>query len=273
MSAAAPTDPPGVLVTVDFVRHRNALLVQADLTALLVEHYLHLADHGLRPEPEHSRLFQEALAVFTLHAAARPQGEHLAWTLNYQTPRVALFLTGDNEDFRVAGRVLTEGLREMHKNLFFSEFMARRSAEKRRSVVEFTGTGAFGAFETFQEKSEQRTARHFHLGDDRHAVLLSHPDCDETWLAGVDVAAVAALATRETEETLTRIDERRYQWGCGCTQAKILRALAPAARADMDGLFGDEQVIRVPCPRCAAGHVLTREAMEACLAQAAADGA
>lgn len=273
MAEAAPIDLPGVLVTVDFVRHRNVLLVQADCAPLLVDHCLHLADHGLRLEPGLAGRFQEALVVFTLHCAARPQAEHLAWTLNFQAPRVALFLAGDNEDFRVTGRVLTEGLREADKNLFYSESLARRGAEKRRSVVEFTGAGAVGAFEAFQAMSEQRRARHFHLGDDRHALLLSHPDCDEAWLAGVDAAAVAALAAPESGETLTRIDERRYQWGCGCTQAKLLRALAPAARADLEGLFGDEQVIRVPCPRCAAGHVLTREAMEACLAEVAADGA
>ena len=37
--------------------------------------------------------------------------------------------------------------------------------------------------------------------------------------------------------------------------------------ADPEGLFGDGETIRVECPRCAAGHTLTREAMEAYLVE------
>ena len=44
-------------------------------------------------------------------------------------------------------------------------------------------------------------------------------------------------------------------------------SIAPAFRADAEGLFGDGETIRVECPRCAAGHTLTREAMEAYLVE------
>jgi len=33
----------------------------------------------------------------------------------------------------------------------------------------------------------------------------------------------------------------------------------------MAGLFGDSELIHVQCPRCAAAHAITREAMEAWL--------
>ena len=64
-----------------------------------------------------------------------------------------------------------------------------------------------------------------------------------------------------------RIQSRNYGWHCGCTQQKILGAIAPAFRADHEALFGDGETIRVECPRCAAAHTLTREAMEAYLAE------
>ena len=95
-------------------------------------------------------------------------------------------------------------------------------------------------------------------------MLISHPDCDEAWLRQVDLAGVKSLA--ETE-TLARIERRAYRWECGCTQQKILGALAPAARDDFAGLFHGDEAIHVQCPRCAATHVITREAMEAYLAQ------
>lgn len=255
--------PHGAVVTLDFVRHRNVLLVRGDLSPVFVDYYLHLADHGLKPEPAHDRLLRQALAAFTLHCASRPQREHLAWTISLQEPRLNLFLAGDNEDCYVVGRLFTENVREQEHNVFYSELMPRRGAEKRRSVVNFAGADIFHAAEAYYAASEQRTARYFDLGDDHFALLISHPDCDEAWLKGVDAAAVKALGE---QETLARIERRLYQWRCGCTQRKILAALAPAAHADMEGLFGEGESIRVQCPRCAASHVITREAMEAVLA-------
>ena len=34
-------------------------------------------------------------------------------------------------------------------------------------------------------------------------------------------------------------------------------------RTDPDGLFGDDPVLRMSCPRCGARHTITREALEA----------
>jgi molecular chaperone Hsp33 len=82
-------------------------------------------------------------------------------------------------------------------------------------------------------------------------------------LKNLTPAEVRALAATET---LARIERRIYRWHCGCEQRRILAALAPAARADLAGLFGDGEVIQVQCPRCAAAHSITREAMEAWLA-------
>lgn len=255
--------PNGAVVTLDFVRHRNVLLVRGDLSPVFVDYYLHLADNGLKHAPAHDHLLKQALAAFTLHCASRPQREHIAWTISLQEPRLNLFLAGDNEDCYVVGRLFTENVREQPHNVFYSDVMPRRGAEKRRSVVNFTWPDIFHAAETYYAASEQRTARYFELGDDHYALLISHPDCDEAWLKAVDVAAVKEL---DTKETLARIERRLYQWRCGCTQQKILTALAPAAHADMEGLFGEGEAIRVQCPRCAASHVITREAMEAVLA-------
>lgn len=263
MSAPAPLESHGAEVTVDFIRHRNVLLAQADLGPLFVDYYLHQADHQLRPEPAHDALLKQGLAAFTLHCAARPRHEHLAWTISLQEPRLNLFFAGDNEDCTVTGRLFTENVREAPRNIFFSELMPRRGAEKRRSVVNFDGADLFHAVETFYATSEQRPARCFDLGEDRFAMLFSHPDCDEAWLARVQLDDVRALAATET---LARIERRSYRWHCGCEQRRILGVLAPAARADMAGLFGDRELIHVQCPRCAASHAISREAMEAWLA-------
>lgn len=263
MSESTSEPVNGAEITTDFVRHRNVLLVRGDLSPLFVDYYLHLADNHLKPAPEHDRLFKLALAAFALHCASRPRFEHLAWTISLQDPRLNLFLAGDNEDCTVTGRIFTENVREAEKNVFYSDLMPRRGAEKRRSVVNFDGADLFRAGEHYYATSEQRPARYFELGEDRFAMLISHPDCDEQWLRKVDLAGVRAVA--ETE-TVAPIERRAYRWDCGCTQQKIMGALAPAARDDVDGLFGDEESIHVQCPRCAAAHIVTREAMEAFLA-------
>lgn len=262
-----PTSEPvnGAEIVTEFVRHRNVMLVRGDLSPLFVDYYLHLSDNHLKPAPEHDRLFKQALAAFALHCASRPRFEHLAWTISLQEPRLNLFLAGDNEDCTVTGRTFTENVREAEKNVFYSDLMPRRGAEKRRSVVNFEGADLFRAVEHYYATSEQRPARIFDLGDDRFAMLVSHPDCDEPWLRDVDLAGVREVAARETVASLER---RAYRWNCGCTQQKIMGALAPAARNSPEDLFGDQESIHVQCPRCAAEHIVTREAMEAFLAAA-----
>jgi molecular chaperone Hsp33 len=254
----------GAAVTVSFVRRRNVLLAQADLGPLFVDYYLHLADHGLRPEPTHEGMFKEALTAFVLHCASRPMLEHIAWTINFQQPRLNVFLVGDNEDCAVAGRIFTRHVREAEQGVFHSDVVPRRGAQSQRSVVNFGGGDPWRAAEIFYTESEQRLVRFFPLGEDNYAMLGSHPDCDKAWLRQVDAAGVRELARTET---LAVIERRSYRWQCGCNQAKILGAIAPAFRDDPQGMFGDQESIRVQCPRCAAQHVVTREAMEAWVAR------
>lgn len=266
MTNEPANESSGAVVTTDFVRHRNVMLVQADMAPLFVDYYLHLADNAIKHTPENDALLKQALTAFTLHSASRPKNEHLAWTIGLQKPALNLFLAGDNEDCTVTGRLFTENVRESAQNVFYSDILPGRGAEKRRSVVNFAGRDLFRAAETFYRTSEQRPARLFDLGDEKYAMLLSQPDCDEAWLAKVTLEDVKTVAQNET---LGRIERRLYRWHCGCEQRKILSALAPAARHGLGELFGDSEVIHVQCPRCAANHTITREAMEAWLAAAA----
>jgi molecular chaperone Hsp33 len=254
----------GAVVTVDFVRHRNAMLVRADLSPLFTDYYLHLADHQLRYTPEQAALFKTALAAFALHCASRPLNEHIAWTLNFQEPRLNLFLAGDNEDCTLTGRLFTENVREAADNVFYSDIVPRRGIEPRRSVVNFQGSDVLAAVSGYYARSEQQPVRFFDLGGDHYAMLVAQPDCDMAWFASIDAEGVR---NPDAAETVARIQSRNYGWHCGCTQQKILGAIAPAFRADPEGLYGEAETIRVECPRCAAVHTLTREAMEAYVAE------
>lgn len=267
MAESTPVDlaEPGLEVRTFFVRGRNALLARANLSDLYVDYYLHLGKHGVRPPEALDTMFKRALAGFVLHCASRPWNEMTAWTINVQEPRVNLFLTGDNETGAVTGRVFEENVKEFPENLFYSDVVRGRQP-KRRSVVLFAGSDPIVGMETFYARSEQRPVRFFQLAEEEFALLCEHPDCDAAWFSSVDADAVRQLLPDSGPETVTLMEKRVCRWHCGCNQDRMLEVLAPVMKNDPEGLFGDSDVITIQCPRCAARHAITREALEAYLA-------
>ncbi len=267
MAESTPIDPaePGLEVRTFFVRGRNALLARANFSDLYVDYYLHLGKHGVKPAGAHDELFKRALAGFVLHSASRPWNELTAWTINIQEPRVNLFLTGDNETGAVIGRIFDENVQEFPENLFYSDVVRGRQP-KRRSVVPFAGGDPIVGMETFYARSEQRPVRFFQLAEEEFALLCEHPDCDAAWFASVDADCVRALAPDAGAETVSLMEKRVYRWHCGCNQERMMEVLAPVMKTDSEGLFGESNVITIQCPRCAARHAVTREALEAYVA-------
>lgn len=95
-------------------------------------------------------------------------------------------------------------------------------------------------------------------------MISAQPGCDLDWLRGLDDERVRAL---DATETLSLLEQRAYRWACGCSQERMFSILAPIMRADAAELFGGEAAIRISCPRCGALHIITREALEAYVAE------
>lgn len=256
------TAESGVEARTWFVRGRNVLAARADLGDLYVDYYLHLAKYQIHPEAEHDALFKRALAVFLLHCASRPWNEHHAWTINFQSPRVNLFLVADNESGAVTGRIFEENVKELQENLFYAD-VVRGSEPKRRSAVAFAGSDPLVAVEEFYRQSEQRLGRGFQIAEEDFLFLTEHPDCDLEWLRRLSLEGAIAL---EATENLALLERRIYRWHCGCNQQRMMEVLAPAMREDPEDLFGSEPKLEIRCPRCGARHVITREAMESYIA-------
>jgi molecular chaperone Hsp33 len=261
------TTPPntadaGLEVRTYFVRNRNVLLARADFGDLFVDYYLHLSTNRIRVAPEYDGMFKRALAAFTLHCCSRPWNEMIAWTINFQSPLVNLFLTGDNGTGAVTGRVFDENVKEGPESLFFSD-VVRGNQPKRRSMVSFEGADPIAAVEKFYTQSEQRRARYFQLGEEDLAVVVEHPDCDVAWLNGLTAEGVRNI---DRTDTLVLMERRIQRWHCGCNQERMMEVLAPTMKQDPEALFGDEPKLEIRCPRCGARHTVTREAMEAFVA-------
>lgn len=260
-SQQAPSE--GVIATSEFVRHRNALLAQANLTDLYLDHYLHLGDKHVQLAPEHDLLLKKLLAIVVLHCASRPRNEIMAWSINLQDPLCNLFASGDNEDCTVVGRVFTENIKQGPENLFFLETSKDRRPGQ-RSVVSFQGANLFAAGENFYAHSEQRIARFFDLGDETIAMLSEHPDCDLDWFHAIDTEGIRKL--RENE-TVVGLERRHYKWKCGCSEQRIFKILLPGMRQSPEELFAGEDSLKLDCPRCGAHFRILREALEAYAAE------
>ena len=262
-SSPVNTADAGLEVQTYFVRNRNVLIARAGFGDLYVDYYLHLGANQIQAAPEHDAIFKRALAAFTLHCASRPWKEMTAWTINFQQPLLNVFLTGDNETGAITGRVFSENVREMDRNIFFSD-LVQVGQPKRRSAVNFTGSDPLTAVEAYYAQSEQRPARYFQIAEEEFVMVSAHPDCDVAWFENLTVDQVREL---DNSETLALMERRVYRWHCGCNQQRMMEVLAPTMKADPAGLFGEEEKLEIRCPRCSSRHVITREAMEAFVRQ------
>jgi Hsp33 protein len=261
MDAEVTQPTEGLEVRTYFVRARNALVARADFGELYVDYYLHQGQHGYQHTPEHDGMLKEALAAQTLHSASRPRTEISAWTIHFQEPLLNLFVSGNNRLGTVVAQLFTENVKDKGHNLFLSDVVAG-TEQPRRSAVEFEGTDVFRAVEHLYLQSEQRPARLFRLASEEFVMISAQPGCDLPWLAGLGEKDVQEL---DGQEQLSLLEQRYYRWECGCTQERMLAVLAPIMQTDPDGLFGEEPLIRISCPRCGARHTITRETLEAYL--------
>ena len=152
-------------------------------------------------------------------------------------------------------------------NEFYQE-LKRPRRDLHRSFVDFRGQDAKSAVERFYAQSEQRPGKLFFPGGDRALLVTAHPDWDQAWFDNLDDATVTNLA--ETEE-VKLLETRVYRWFCGCSHARVLEMLAPVFKQSPDELFGPDETVHLGCPRCAAGYGVTREALEAHLADVQAN--
>jgi molecular chaperone Hsp33 len=241
-----------------FARGRNALVSRADFGPLYEDYYLHWLQHGIRFPKEADDVLKDALAALVLHLASRPQDETVAWTVNFPSPVLGLFVTGSTRPGNVVGRVWTEGVRPTGTGLFCSE-TRRGNRQIRRSNVEFQSGDFFRAVEAYYAQSEQRPARLFRHGPEDFVMVSAQPECDLDWLASLDDDAIRAL---DENETLSLLETRAYHFDCGCTAERITGRLAALGNAGIDELFDGDETIRVDCPRCGALFEVTRQMFE-----------
>jgi molecular chaperone Hsp33 len=237
-----------------FVRHKNALVLRGQFTPLYTDYYLHLMQHGIRHAADLDQMLKDSLAMLVLHLVARPWSETIAWTVNLRSPRVNLFVTGGSVQESITGRIFTEDIREPNHNLFYSQTTSPKLTEPHVSTMEASGIDPLAWLAQFYDLSEQRPARAFRLDDENFALVTAQPDCDMTWFETLDANAISNIET--TQETKL-LETRRFHFHCPCTLEKILPILG-GWKNRLDELFGNEDLILLQCPRCAAKYPVSR---------------
>lgn len=250
--------PADVEVTSDYVRTRDVLLVRGDFEPLLHDLDLHLLQNEQRLDDVQRGMLQDALAGIALHLCSRPRDEMTAFTMNFRSPPLNVFVTGDSKRGNVCGRVFTKDVAIGGGNRIFAQ-ISRPHLPSRQSVAEVEGTDVLSVIEQYYRKSEQLPVRFFRLGQGEYSMLVAHPDYDAQWFEQVDLSGVRAIAR---DEELGPIERRVYHFGCGCDMTMILRMLRGASGGDVESLYGDLGQLTIECPRCASVFRVRREELE-----------
>ena len=237
-----------------FVRKRNALLVRGRMSPVYLDYYLHLMQHQLKNEDPADSMLKDLLAALTLHLCSRPQDETVAWTINVQEPLMNLFVAGGSRPGRVTGRVFTEDVLERETSLFVEQTV-RPNHQPRQSMVEMTDTDMLKAVEAFYSQSEQRLTRLFRLEEEEFVQVSAEPDCDEEWLAALQLEDILAI---HAHEHLTLLETRGYIMECGCSPERLYPMISRLPDHDLDYVF-EEGFASMQCPRCAARYKVSRD--------------
>ncbi len=262
---AAPSE---VEVASDYVRTRHCVVLRGEFEPLWEDLGYHLLQNGHRLEPEQRRRLQDGLACVALHSASKPRDELIAWTMNLIDPTGAapplnVFVTGDSHAGTIVGRAFTRDVKVGARSRFFAQ-VSRPRLPVRQSTIEAEGADVLTLVEAYYRQSEQLPARLFRLGGETFAMLVAHPDYDRTWFETVSGDEVSRVAEREELGPLERL---RFRLRCGCDLKLIHRMLRGATNGDLDALYGDQEELRVECPRCASVFRVPRAEMEEFLAE------
>ena len=257
------TDPIPVeeFTTVEsiFVRHRNALLLRGQFTPIYTDYYLHLMENKLRHKEELDTLLKDTLTVLTLHLAARPWAETIAWTVNMRAPRLNVFVTGSSTRENIVGHLLTENVKEPEQTILHSQTVDKTPQGRQSKVALTEDKDPFCWVEEFYTQSEQLPARAFRLPDENYALIVAQPDCDLEWLDSLSAEDVSQITQREQTKLL---ETREFRFQCGCSLERILPSLS-AYKGNAEALFEGAAELDIQCPRCGSHYTITPDMFEA----------
>jgi molecular chaperone Hsp33 len=241
-------ETPGMAELRSYVdRTHHAVVSRGHFTELYEGGYLaHARSIGPLPDELALGLMRKGLAAAVLRLALLPPDQYCSWTYNIVEPVMNIFITGDNGEHNITGRIFSSDVKTLDVNRLFIE-MARPHFEPSRSVVDFHDLDIIGALHEYYRRGLQMRARMFELADDDFVLIEGLPMVDQEWLEALDEAAVGALFdSGDIEE----IERRTYRFFCGCDAQRMAAVMQTLFSRDIEELFQGEDEIEAQCPRC-----------------------
>lgn len=241
-----PADKLGEATLRRYIDHDNDLLITRGDFGPLFEAYL---DHVRRWESEPDNLSQtmmrQGLGAAALHLSARPFGEAVGFTINVHRPPTNLFLTGDNTEGHIVGRVFTENVKPSETSRLFAQ-STRNGNPPQQSTVEVEGLDVLQFFDQYYDRSEQTVARFFEETDTTYVMLLALPEADGSWLRELSQDQALGIASDAPKPLGTS----HFRFQCGCDSSKMMETILGMFRDKAEELFLGEEGIEILCPRC-----------------------
>ena len=226
-------------------RENDLLVMRGDFAPLFAAYLDHVRRWESEPDDLSQTLMRQGLGGAILHLSARPDGETVGFTINVHQPSTNLFLTGDNTEKTIVGRVFTEDVKPSdHSRMFVQS--SRRGAEPVQSAVEVEGLDILQVFEQYYDRSEQTSARFLEINDTNYVMLLALPEADDDWLRALSREEALVVAGDELKE----LGQSVYRFRCGCNPDRMMELVRGLFAQDPGQLFREDDGVEILCPRC-----------------------
>lgn len=232
----------------EYLPQKKVLLVECDLSAYLVDYFLHLKNNIESPDPIKNEKLRDLIACLALHLSIRPPEETVAFTLHMHSAEpYSLFATGNVNSKFIVGHVLHENIRHTDINMFHAQTL-KNKVQSTTSAVRCETDNIKEMFETYYEKSEQLPARAFFIeNSDKAIAIAAMPDYDQAWFE--------AIPKEFPEEEIAKLEKklmRNYEFffQCDCSPDKLLPYFKSLDKKSLDELYGKDTALIIGCPRC-----------------------
>lgn len=243
-----------------YLPEKRVLLVECDLSAYLVDYFLHLKAHIVNPNPHREEQLRKLIACMTLHLSIRPPEETVAFTLHMHGEEpFSLFVTGNARLQFIVGHVLEENIRHTDINMFHAQTM-KNDGQSYTSAVRCESEDIREMFESYYAKSEQLPVKAFFIeNSDKAIAIAAMPDFDQEWFAAISKEFPAEEIAALEKKTM-----RDYQFffRCDCSPDKLLPYFKSLDKDSLDELYGEDSALIIGCPRCGRKFDIERKLLE-----------
>ena len=244
-----------LIVRSKYVPGKEALIVHVDMSAYLIDYYLHRKKVAPLTSPEQDERLKDLLACLAIHLTTRSAAQAHAWTLHtFAEPPYSLFGTGavtavhENReaDGYLVGNVLRDYISHTDVNSLHTQF-TDKDGNSFKSYVQTELTDVDRIVEYFYSQSEQQPLRiHLSRTSDQAIGMAALPDFEPEWFGS------ARLEDFLNDPSIVQdpMFLWRLEFRCDCSPQKLIPFFRAISKESVADLYGNDDSITIACPRC-----------------------